>query len=349
MTEVPKIVYDRLRAAERASQRRDALDPAHPDADLLTAFAEQALSPTERDGVFDHLALCGDCRELVALSLPADEVAAETAPGRPALIPAKAARSWRFAFAAPSLRWVALAAGIAIGGALLLVRPGTLNQAKLPAANPQVATGALPASAQQIASSPSDQSGPADEGIPKSERPSSKKIKAGRIASHALQAPIGLGAAETATRIGNNTAVTPPLSAEDTLLAKNDAPPIERAKPALPGAELAKHSVIWEIAVGVLQRSLDGGQTWHTSVRADHPLLCYASRDEDVWTGGRAGTLFHSTDGGVTWVQVRPSANTQQLTLDITTIELHSGSEIVVSTSNNEIWSSADGNTWDKK
>ena len=353
MTEVPKIVYDRLGAAERDLQGRDALDPAHPNADLLTAFAEQALSPTERDGVFGHLALCGGCRELVALALPAEEVAAETAPGRPALIPAKAARSWRAVFAVPSLRWAALAAGIAIGGALLLVRPGTLNQAKLPAANPQIATAALPASAQQIASSPSDQSGPADGEIPKSEPSSSKKIKAGRIASHTPQAPIGV-AAETAASAGNNTAVRRPLPAEDTLMAKNDAPPIERAKPALQGSESAQPNVnldvTWEVAGGVLQRSLDGGQTWQTAVRADHPLLCMASRKEDIWTGGRAGTLFHSADGGVTWVQVHPSISAQPLTLDVVHIELRDALEIAVSTSDLEVWSSPDGGkTWDKK
>jgi hypothetical protein len=369
MTEVPKIVYDRLGAAERDLQGRDALDPAHPNADLLTAFAEQALSPTEREGVFGHLALCGGCRELVALALPAEEVAAETAPGRPALIPAKAARSWRAVFAVPSLRWAALAAGIAIGCALLLVRPGTLNQAKLPAANPQIATAALPASAQQIASSPSDQSGPADGRssipravqldppfageIPKSERPSSKKIKAGRIASHTPQAPIGV-AAETAASAGNNTAVRRPLPAEDTLMAKNDAPPIERAKPALQGSESAQPNVnldvTWEVAGGVLQRSLDGGQTWQTAVRADHPLLCMASRKEDIWTGGRAGTLFHSADGGVTWVQVHPSISAQPLTLDVVHIELRDALEIAVSTSDLEVWSSPDGGkTWDKK
>src|SRR6266436_9420550 len=73
MTEVPKIVYDRLRAA--------LPEQAHPDADLLTAFAEQALSATERDGVLQHLALCGDCREVVALALPAADLAPpQTAP-----------------------------------------------------------------------------------------------------------------------------------------------------------------------------------------------------------------------------------------------------------------------------
>ena len=43
----------------------------HPDAEMLGAFAEQALSATERDGVLQHLALCEDCRDVVALALPA--------------------------------------------------------------------------------------------------------------------------------------------------------------------------------------------------------------------------------------------------------------------------------------
>ena len=78
MTEVPKIVYDRLRAARsrRALSEETAPEPAHPDADLLTAFAEQALSATERDDVLEHLALCKDCREAIALALPAEDIGA---------------------------------------------------------------------------------------------------------------------------------------------------------------------------------------------------------------------------------------------------------------------------------
>ena len=48
MSEVPKIVHHRLRAATPAP---DPLERAHPDADLLTAFAEQALPASEREGV----------------------------------------------------------------------------------------------------------------------------------------------------------------------------------------------------------------------------------------------------------------------------------------------------------
>ena len=134
-----------LRRAERCGPEQ-----AHPDADLLTAFAEQALSAAEREGVLEHLALCGDCREVIALALPAVDIvavpiAAESEAVRATAVPAKAERSWlRIVvwpkFAWPSLRWAALAAGVAVVASVLLLRPGKLNQAMLPSVNPQVAT-----------------------------------------------------------------------------------------------------------------------------------------------------------------------------------------------------------------
>src|SRR5271157_808852 len=120
MTEVPKIVYDRLRAAlpGRALPERLGPERAHPEADLLTAFAEKALSPTERDGVLEHLALCGDRREVVALALPAADmvaapIAAEGEAVRATAVPTKAERNWLTSrkFAWPTLRWAVLAAG----------------------------------------------------------------------------------------------------------------------------------------------------------------------------------------------------------------------------------------------
>ena len=41
---------------------------SHPDADLLTAFAEHSLTTREHDQVLAHLAACGSCREVVALA-----------------------------------------------------------------------------------------------------------------------------------------------------------------------------------------------------------------------------------------------------------------------------------------
>jgi photosystem II stability/assembly factor-like uncharacterized protein len=128
---------------------------------------------------------------------------------------------------------------------------------------------------------------------------------------------------------------------------------------------LAQHdNVVWTITEGVLQRSLDSGQSWQDALRPKNPLLCYAPYGKDVWAGGQAGTLFHSVDGGLTWTQVQPSQKGQQLTSDVIRIELQGSNlqgdnqpgntarptQIVLSTSNNDIWSSIDGGTtWNKK
>jgi photosystem II stability/assembly factor-like uncharacterized protein len=168
-------------------------------------------------------------------------------------------------------------------------------------------------------------------------------------------------------------------------MARNELPAIEKAKAALPGLEVdqqqkiqaaaapamarakamsganagqLEHSAkaalirnaIWRIAAGALQRSLDSGQTWQNTFHADHPLLCYASQGEDVWTGGQAGTLFHSANGGLTWTQVQPAIKDQPLTADITRIDVRGPAEVVVSTSNHETWTTTEGGKiWEKQ
>lgn len=54
----------------------------HPDADELSAFAEHALSEHERQATLLHLAVCPDCRAIVALSLPPAESVTEPPPAR---------------------------------------------------------------------------------------------------------------------------------------------------------------------------------------------------------------------------------------------------------------------------
>jgi hypothetical protein len=101
MQNVPKIVRERLKAAP-AVVRPGANSGAHPDADLLTAFAERSLADFERAGVLEHLSCCGDCREVVALSLPASEEAAVTGVRT-------SPRGW---LTWPALRWGFVAAGV---------------------------------------------------------------------------------------------------------------------------------------------------------------------------------------------------------------------------------------------
>jgi len=100
MEDVPKIVLKRL-------QETSAPGP-HPDADLLTAFAEQSLAESERARVMEHLSRCSDCRDVLALALPAMELVAVAASAADASsTPAR--RRW---FAWPVLRWGVAAAGI---------------------------------------------------------------------------------------------------------------------------------------------------------------------------------------------------------------------------------------------
>jgi len=438
MSEVPKIVCDRLRAAgaEQALPER-LLHEAHPNADQLTAFSERALSATERDGVLEHLAFCGHCREVVALALPAAEVAATPIADADGAVGASVSRAGapglhKVILSWPRLHWAALAAGIVVAASVLLLRPGKLNQPTPSSANQQVATAAQPAPGSQIASGPlappmaaTSTYQPAEtaraESRLKQEFKWSKKLQSGptvapplppksgmllaenevgdnrkdsKGADKASATPsIGARALDSASAIprssevvevtSESAAVQAEVSSEDRPMAHKDAPAIAKAKPApqtetnqLHGSISAKgsnlpmqgrntlslaktpaapsptpaHAVAWTISAGVLQRSVDSGQSWQNALRADHLLLCYASRDNDVWTGGEAGSLFHSADGGVTWLQLQPSIKDKALSSDVTRIDLRGPTEIVVSTRSNETWSSADGGrTWAKK
>jgi hypothetical protein len=436
---VPTIVHDRLRAS---GPQGSAPAQAHPNADVLTAFAEQALSASERDSVLEHLARCGDCRELIALALPpadfrAAPIGVETDADRATAsrAGAPAAHKLNFAWptlAWPTLRWAALAAGVAVAAAVLLVHPGKLNQvapsanrAAVPVASgPQIATSIAtsPAASSPVATPSTDQLAvlaKTEEPQRKPELRLSKKLKAGQavmpphpaeygmlladnkkdsgqsdkapaapsagVRAFNYEASAGRGANET-VEVSGATGGVETESSSLKVMAQNEMP-VVKAKPAPPGiggnglqkaegsaapatamlqarnvmsksaakltssaAAALAHNATWAITAGVLQRSLDGGQSWQEALRVDHPLLCYASHDQDVWAGGQAGTLFHSADSGVTWLQVQPSIKALPLTSDITHIDMRGAAEVVLSTTNHEIWSSADsGKTWEKK
>jgi hypothetical protein len=97
MPELPNIVRERLKVSRPTAD--------HLDADVLTAFAERALPKSERAVVVEHLARCHDCRDVLALALPAT-VTAETAS-----VPLPVRGGW---LRAPLLRWGVVAAGFAV-------------------------------------------------------------------------------------------------------------------------------------------------------------------------------------------------------------------------------------------
>lgn len=103
MEHAPKIVRDRLRAS--------AVAVDHPDADVLTAFSERTLPERERNQVLGHLAKCTDCREVIALALPADE---------PTLAVVHPTRGKWLTW--PRLRWGLVAAGVIVVGSFGVLR-----------------------------------------------------------------------------------------------------------------------------------------------------------------------------------------------------------------------------------
>ena len=118
MTDVPNLVRERLKAAQAGT---------HPDPNLLTAFAEQALSERERIPVLDHLARCTECREVVALQLPPTP--------SPALVSGKDTRPVQKApwFRWSALRWGALAACVVIVSSAVLMQRTTMNRVAMTA------------------------------------------------------------------------------------------------------------------------------------------------------------------------------------------------------------------------
>jgi hypothetical protein len=414
MTDVPKIVHHRLRAA--------TLERGHPEADLLTAFAEQALSATERGNVLQHLALCEDCRDVVALALPAMDltvtpVEAESEAVRTP-IPDKTRSNW-LTWANVHwghLSWAALAAGIAV--AVLVVRPGLEHPAKPnppmssvsnqtaapvgpPAVTAQVAPGPIATNAKpevadvktQLSANKSRVAKP----LPQAEGglviAGNARNAPSTAAKRAAPAPPGAPAFEAPRTMnekvegsGASTTLTAQASTDSNLIAREEAPAIRRAKPALEAevneparttragssaqamaplngrnvntlvangaaaqGTTLKQSASWTIAAGILQRSLDGGKSWQIALRAEHTLLCYANRGQEIWAGGEAGTLLHSTDGGTTWTAVGISFKGQPLGSDITHIEMRGLAGIILATGNHESWNSTDGGkSWEK-
>jgi hypothetical protein len=139
MQDVPKIVVKRL--------QETAARDLHPDADLLTAFVEQSLAGSERAGVFEHLARCSDCREIIAFALPASEAVT------PVPSSSNAGRGW---LSWPVLRWGVVAAGL-----LLVTSVGVLQYRQGQSKN-KVANSTLKAQNEAPANSAPDLASPAN-------------------------------------------------------------------------------------------------------------------------------------------------------------------------------------------
>lgn len=419
MRGLPKIARQRL-AAEDVGTRAET---RHPEAELLAAFSEQSFGERQRAQIVDHLSKCGDCREIVFLSVP--EIDATQVPLK---LPDRASwLSW------PALRWSAVAVCMLIVGCLVVLRhdqansesarlskaapvivakeiapvlteersatsPSISPKAKIPeheAAQPSEtlplkmrnpneperrAISAVPqfamrfdGPARPLGKAPGA-TGPLQNEIPSSPVPSQKTLTLGaRLAKSGNQAlkkdgnareegveeSAGLDDAKAANPSPTPTAIAVQGAATSAAVSGAAVDAIAPAGAPLPtnGRNVTALTPLltfprWMLTSdGALQRSFDQGHTWERiSVAVNLVLHTLSVRDAEVWVGGPAGALYHSSNSGQKWTQVIPVSKGEFLNSDVEKIEFVDSQNGVLTTASREHWITTDfGKTWQKQ
>jgi hypothetical protein len=382
MDTLPKFVATRLREVPQPTE-------SHPDANLLAAFAEQSLVGRERTRVVEHIAACGDCREAVALSLPATEIANLPVFHRASRI------GW---LTWPGLGWAVLAAGILIVASIgiqqysrrqektvtfnvtpsgSIQRDASPGPAELQPPLPQVL--APPGDAQKVSARGSSLPAPVHEGL--------SVIARGQKATAVIPHSVGKvqsegaglgadGAAEGQSQLAQNRPDVPlPGQAFDDLnVVKAKDPTPEQAASDNPSAQTSPsmfRSQRWGITTaGALQRSLDDGNTWENvdpspgdqdelqqkskkAEAARNSSLMFravAASGLEVWAGASDGILYHSSDGGNRWALTAVADSAVILTADITGIQFADALHGKIATSTGQLWTTSDsGQTWHRQ
>ncbi|MGC1372078.1 MAG: YCF48-related protein [Candidatus Sulfotelmatobacter sp.] len=374
MQDVPKIVVMRLQGME-------VTDP-HPEAELLTAFAEQSLAQSEREFVLGHLARCAECRQILELALPAFESASVNT-----LSPARL--GW--------LRWPALRWGLATTAVLALVSVGVLQYERREKEEMASSASLNSQIAQQAPSGALEQSEAAPTAVPNQEtqkqtqKPASpRRETVARSSSTPAQNDFETARGGSAVKAGTEpaTVATARNRAPDQLIQNQSiqnqasAAPYQsyansdvvKAKAAVPADStpalappniplqtapslMQRASPRWTInASGGLQRSFDAGKTWEDvnpdAGQASGKLVfrVVAAMGPEVWAGGSGAIVYHSTDSGTRWQQVFPLAAGTNPAGDITDINFSSPQSGKIATSAGEIWTTSDsGQTWRKQ
>jgi hypothetical protein len=186
MPELSNMLRQRLGAANTATQ-------THPDADTLTAYVEQLLPTQERETISTHLAVCGDCREILALSQsPVPELEAQPVI-KPAAVPA-----WR-RFFTPGFGLAGMVAAMAVIAVVVIQAPQKSTQPpvqqaqqSIPAAPPQAeqnraseTNSPIPAQSAGIQSSRSDLGQTADSFVGESRENHSRPVASAPLARQA--------------------------------------------------------------------------------------------------------------------------------------------------------------------
>ena len=313
MQNVPKIVVKRLQVPPAES---------HPDADLLTAFAEQSLTGAERDHVVEHLARCGDCREVVSLALPAQVELQPSIDSSPNWF------GWTL-LRGSALRWSTVAAGVVLIASIGMVQYRrqqprelalNLSQAKQEIATPPQPASQMAISQTRIAdekvATPQSQTGnraTPSEGA--NFRPRANAIhgagdgtnsSAGR--SFAAGSFHGSAIAESFARpapaaVGQNPT---PAPAPQTVEVTAESTPQSQTQDQFVQSETAEQSA--DRVAKAKTASAQASTVMAPPSLHSEPMLMKTVAGPR-WTIGASGALQRSFDGGQTWVEVNVATN----------------------------------------
>ncbi len=298
MQDLPKIVKARLR------EQRPAMAVTHPDADVLTAFIEQALTDRERLSVRQHIADCAECRDVVALALPgAEDMLRAPQRGR--------RMSW---LALPVLRWSAAAAVLVIISAGVFEFKWHHEQTVLTALN---VPAAAPVVGQQYAPAGSSES-------------KTSAAQAEVSNKQVTQAQEAREATADSSRAQPKAALLPSPLPAMTVNKKSPAPQTGASSLSSAGTNdsNASQMEIVDKAKAAPPEALSSGLVLRPDLRADPSLMKGHSLVR--WVISESGTLQRSVDGGSSWqdvnvfsekgAELRPAKNT-------TTVEVSAASQ----------------------
>jgi hypothetical protein len=349
MNKIPNIAKRRL-TADPAVDRQD-IGP-HLDANLLSAFAENSLDQNgkERSVVMDHLGKCFECREALFLAQP--ELDASNI-----LHVTKSVRRWN---AVRWTAWAACAVIVIVGAAVIKhqqtqqdmpqnqiaamqappsqgpmedrIAPNTVT----PETIPTIETKQLDAKKSEPMARVAN--APASIAKEKDDKDASMKMQMADAAPAAAKSapepssPSNLPASNLPTTRQAFASDMKSNSASMAMLSKSSGPR-------------------WTLtADGSLQRSLDSGKTWQAvTVAPNSTFRAIAAIGSEVWVGGAAGSLYHSSNAGDDWQQIKPSTAGNSLTADITALSFPDAQHGSVS-AGGETWTTSDaGQSWQEK
>ncbi len=371
----------------REALARQAVGDVHPSTDMLTAFVEHSLPSGESQRITDHLAKCGDCREVVFLASAAAEEPAgeeqELMPDEavPRISPALQAKAKEAAPESPrrsgKWRWAWIpAAAVLLLSALLIQRSQLVKNAPQPSEMiarkepPSSATNAPPTAAVPRAESSASLAmpKPLPKSAPAHNHPASAETSSVAASRAAGQLPSELGervSLEPPSPPAPNAATLEykpapaAIPRQNSFVASDAQKPSTLALRSQPAPEKPQMGLLpavvrqrqWRVTSdGHLEHSTPSG-TW-TPVLADQAAKFHAVSvvGDNVWAGGSGGVLFHSTDGGQAWNKNQLSEAGNVETAAIVSIRFSDEQRGVVTTDAGARWNTSDGGaTWTKE